>query len=100
MYVVLNGKNIPKKVLTLNIVGYILVLEARWNMSDVREVFITSEVASKVDITTPYLIRVAKEMNFSESEFREAGKRNYLFSQSAVDKLVSKFRGDKQKETV
>jgi hypothetical protein len=41
-------------------------------MSNVQEVFITSEIAEKLDITAPYLIRVAKEMGFSNTEFREA----------------------------
>ena len=45
-------------------------------MSDVREVFVTAEVAKVLDITPAYLIRLAKQLNLSESQFREAGKRN------------------------
>ncbi|MDD4805133.1 MAG: AraC family transcriptional regulator [Candidatus Pacebacteria bacterium] len=66
-------------------------------MSNVQEVFITSEIAEKLDITAPYLIRVAKEMGFSNTEFREAKKHTYLFSEEAVEKLSIKFHGDKKK---
>jgi len=66
-------------------------------MSNVQEVFITSEVAEKFKITAPYLIRVAKEMDFSNAEFREAKKHTYLFSVEAVDKLSKKFAGNTKK---
>lgn len=56
-------------------------------MSDVRTVYTTSEVAEMLAITPSYLLRLAQTMNFSPSEFRSAGKRNYLFSQEAVEKL-------------
>ena len=56
-------------------------------MTDVRKVFITREVAEQLDINTNYLLQVAKTMEFSESEMRSAGKRNYLFSEEAVEKL-------------
>ena len=59
-------------------------------MSDVRNVYITSEVAEKVKLTPSYLIKLSKDMNFTDDEFREAGKRNYLFNQSAVDKLLKR----------
>ncbi len=65
-------------------------------MSDVRKVFVTAEVAEKLDLTTAYLIRVAKEMHFTESEFRETRKHTYLFSKDAVDKLILKFQGNKK----
>lgn len=60
-------------------------------MSDVRDVFITKEIADKLDITPAYLIRVALEMNFSKSEMRNAGKRTYLFSKEALEKLSARF---------
>lgn len=66
-------------------------------MSDVRKVFVTSEVAMKFQITTAYLVRLAKKMNFDESEFRETQKHTYLFSEEAVDKLDLHFNGNKQK---
>ncbi|MBC5667430.1 AraC family transcriptional regulator [Eubacterium sp. BX4] len=53
-------------------------------MSDVREVYVTAEVAKILDITPAYLIRLAKGLNLSNSQFREAGKRNYLFSKESV----------------
>lgn len=56
-------------------------------MSDVREVFITREVAEKLNLTPTYLIKLAKKMQLNESEIREAGNRNYLFSKEAVEKL-------------
>jgi len=64
-------------------------------VNDVRNIFITKEVADKLDLTPTYLIRVAKEMNFSESEMRDAGKRTYLFSQEAVNKLLKRFNINK-----
>lgn len=56
-------------------------------MTDVRKVFITKEVAEILNINPSYLLRLAKAMRFSPSEMREAGKRNYLFSEEAVEKL-------------
>ena len=59
-------------------------------MSDVRKVFITKEVAEQLGINPSYLLRLAKNMKFSASEMREAGKRNYLFSEEAVEKLKNR----------
>lgn len=56
-------------------------------MNDVRNVYITSEVAAKVGVTPTYLIKLAKKVGLEEYEMREAGSRNYLFSQEAVEKL-------------
>lgn len=56
-------------------------------MSDVRTVFITREVADAIGLNSSYLIRLAKKLNLNESEMREAGNRNYLFSEEAVEKL-------------
>ena len=56
-------------------------------MSDVRNVYITKEVAEKLNITSTYLIKLAKKIGLDESEMREAGKRNDLFSDDAVMKL-------------
>ena len=56
-------------------------------MSDVRKVFITREVADKLGLNTAYTIRLAKKIELSPSEMREAGSRNYLFSEEAVEKL-------------
>lgn len=59
-------------------------------MADVRDIFVTAEVAKILDLTPAYTIRLAKSMNFDETEFREAGKRNYIFSKEAVEKIKSK----------
>lgn len=59
-------------------------------MSDVRTVFTTTEVAEKLSLSSSYLLRLATKMNFSPAEFRRVGKRNYLFSQEAVDKLKNR----------
>ena len=56
-------------------------------MSDVRTVYTTAEVAEMLKITPSYLLRIAQTMPFTPAEFRSAGKRNYLFSDKAVDKL-------------
>ena len=61
-------------------------------MSDVREIFVTAEVAKVLDITPAYLIRLAKQLELSESQFREAGKRNYLFSDDAIDVIKSNLK--------
>ncbi len=56
-------------------------------MTDVRNVYITKEVSERLNINPSYLLRLAKSMNFTPEEMREAGKRNYLFSEEAVRKL-------------
>lgn len=61
-------------------------------MSDVREVFVTAEVAKILDITPAYLIRLAKTLGLSESQFREAGKRNYIFSNDAIEIIKSNLK--------
>lgn len=61
-------------------------------MSDVRKVFITKEIADELGVNPSYLIKVAKKMELKESEMREAGKRNYIFSIEAKEKLEEKFK--------
>lgn len=61
-------------------------------MSDVREVYVTAEVAKILDITPAYLIRLAKSINLSESQFREAGKRNYIFSKEAIEVIKNSLK--------
>lgn len=56
-------------------------------MSDVKTVFITKEVADELGLNPSYLIKVAKKIELNDSEMREAGSRNYLFSEEAVEKL-------------
>lgn len=59
-------------------------------MTDVRDVFITREVADKLNLTPTYLIKLAKQIKLNETEMREAGKRSYLFSKEAVEKLEAR----------
>lgn len=59
-------------------------------LTDVREVFITREVADELELTPTYLIKLAKKMNLNETEMREAGSRNYLFSKEAVEKMKNR----------
>lgn len=64
--------------------------------TDVRNVFITAEVAKIFDMTPSYILRVAQSLNLDEYEMREAGKRNILFSIEAVEKIRQKLnKGDK-----
>lgn len=63
-------------------------------MTDVRNVFITREVADMLGLTPTYLIKLAKKMKLDETEMREAGNRNYLFSSEAVEKLKNRNKGN------
>jgi len=56
-------------------------------MTDVRKVYITKEAADLVGLNSSYLIRLAKKIGLDESEMREAGNRNYIFSDVAIKKL-------------
>lgn len=59
-------------------------------MSDVRTVFTTSEVAEMLNLTSSYVLRLVSKIDFSPKEFRKVGKRNYLFSEEAVQKLKNR----------
>ena len=61
-------------------------------MTSVQDVFITREVADKLNLTPTYLIKLAKKLNLNDDEMREAGQRNYLFSREAVSKLEMRDR--------
>jgi len=61
-------------------------------MFDVREVFITSEVSRKLDITPAYLVRLAKSLNLSETDFRETSKGSYLYNNNAIEVIKSKLK--------
>lgn len=61
-------------------------------MSDVREVFITAEVSRQLDITPAYLIRLAKTLDLSETDFRETIKGSYLFNENAIETIKSKLK--------
>lgn len=57
----------------------------------VKDVYVTSEVGLQLGYNPTYILRVAKELHskgiLSDDEIREAGKRNYLLSKSAVKKI-------------
>jgi len=61
-------------------------------LTSVQDVFITREVADKLNLTPTYLIKLAKKLNLNDDEMREAGQRNYLFSREAVSKLEMRDR--------
>jgi len=56
-------------------------------MSNVKTVFITREVAEMLELNASYVIKLARKIGLNDSEMREAGSRNYLFSKEAVEKL-------------
>jgi hypothetical protein len=60
-------------------------------MEDVNKVFITKEVSDLLDINPSYLIRLAKKLSeeekISNTDMRSAGKRNYLFTESAIQSI-------------
>lgn len=62
---------------------------------DVRKVFITKEVADKLGVNPSYLIRVAKKMLsekvITDKDMRDAGKRNYIFNEKALQELQTHF---------
>jgi hypothetical protein len=64
-------------------------------MANVQEVFITKELADKFDMTPNYIIQVAKNLNLDNTEMRDAGKRTYLFSIEAVEKIGEKLNKGK-----
>jgi hypothetical protein len=56
-------------------------------MSDVRKVFITAETADQLELSDAYVVRLGLQIGLEESEMRKAGKRGYLFSEEAIEKL-------------
>lgn len=62
-------------------------------MTDVRKVFVTAEVAKLLDITPSYLIRLAKMSGLDNSQFREAGKRSYIFNEEAIEIIKNNLKG-------
>lgn len=64
-------------------------------MCDVNKVYTTSEIASKLDLNSAYLLRVVKDMlkknELTNNDVRASGKRNYIFNTKALVKLQEKF---------
>ena len=56
-------------------------------LTDVNDVFITSEAAREVGLNASYMIKLAKKIGLNNKEMREAGNRNYLFSREALEKI-------------
>lgn len=56
-------------------------------MNDARKVFITKEAAEQLNLNPSYVIRLGKKIGLEENEMREAGSRNYLFTEEAIEKL-------------
>ncbi|MCU7192782.1 hypothetical protein GMA43_13775 [Turicibacter sanguinis] len=67
---------------------------------DVRKVYTTVEVANKLDISPQHCLKIAKELycdgKLSDFEFRDSGKRTYLFNDSAIKKLENYFKNKKR----
>lgn len=65
-------------------------------MSDVNKVFITKEVADKLDLNSAYLIRLAKSLiedgQLDDSDVRAAGKRNYIFNEKAIQVIKNNLK--------
>lgn len=61
-------------------------------MTSVKNVFITNEVAEKLNLNPSYLIKLAKSLNLNDDEMRPTGKRGYLFSKEAVEKIRNRHK--------
>jgi len=61
-------------------------------MSDVRDVFITAEVSRELDITTAYLVRLAKSLDLPVTDFRGTSKGSYLFNRKAIETIKSNLK--------
>lgn len=65
-------------------------------MSDVNKVFITKEVADKLDLNSAYLIRLAKSLiengQLDVTDVRAAGKRNYIFNEKAIQVIKNNLK--------
>lgn len=61
---------------------------------NVNNVYLTGEIAKALDMNAAYILRVAKDLLaagiITSTEMRAAGSRNYIFSQSAYDKICNK----------
>lgn len=64
-------------------------------MENVKNIYITGEVAQLLDYEPAHVIRVAKDLLlegvFTENDFRSAGPRTYLFNSEAIKQLRIKF---------
>lgn len=67
---------------------------------NVQDVYLTAEVAKKLKVNQAYLLRTAKELKsqnkITDTQIRESGKRNYIFSKEAVEILDKYFESKKK----
>lgn len=65
-------------------------------MPNVNEVYITKEVADKLNINTSYLIRLAKSLlecgKISPNDMRLAGKSTYIFNDIAITNIANSLK--------
>jgi len=73
----------------------VIVTKGGMEMTDVRNVFITKEVADKFNMSPNYIIKIARSIDLNEYEMRDAGKRTYLFSLEAVNKIGERLKNGK-----
>lgn len=57
------------------------------NRYTIDEIMTTSELACELDYSQSYILRVAKAYLTENVDYRRAGKRNYLFTFDAYEKL-------------
>lgn len=67
---------------------------------NVKNVYLTAEVADKLQVNQAYLLRTAKDLKLqnkiTDTQMRESGKRNYIFSEEAVKLLEDYFKSKKK----
>lgn len=68
---------------------YDIRLKGRNKMADVTEIYITKEVAERLNINSSYLIRIAKKLiedgELTDRDIRKAGKNTYLYNDKAIE---------------
>lgn len=52
-----------------------------------KQIMTTSELAEQLEYNQAYVLRLAKQHLTENIEYRSAGRRNYLFTPEAVEKL-------------
>ena len=62
---------------------------------DARHVFVTAEAAAQVGLNAAYMLRLAKQLELSEAEMRQAGPRHFLFSAGGIEKIIAAKGGNR-----
>lgn len=73
----------------MRIVGYKYLLS---------EIITTAELADTLGYNQAYVLRLAKEHLEPNTDYRSAGRRNYLFTPTAVEKLEEILAGKSTKK--